>query len=117
MWSLLMCALPPQSQNAEHGLSVKMGQMRLCKGQEECRSFLQSGAHPGSPDLFFRKHDLPFPFLLSSLLFHTNTRRNRGPSRLLLLLLENVFLLFSRKSPISDENKPMSQQRVRSLWG
>ena len=38
----------------------------------------------------------------------------------LLLPLENVFFLFARKSPISDENKLEAQQpgqRVRSVWG
>lgn len=58
--------------------------------------------------------DLPFLFLLSSLLFHTNSWGNTGPhegvGRLLLLLLENVFLLFSRKNPVSEENKLKSHQ-------
>lgn len=48
-----------------------------CVLAEGERSLL-SGAGSAKPDLFFWTHDLPFPLLLSSLLFRTNTGETRA---------------------------------------
>lgn len=111
---LFTCHLPSQLPNAAYSLFVTIGRTRSLE-RARVKEYPTEWTTPGSPDLVWGGMACFSPSAQSCPLSHKHLgeRGPEGVGHWLLLLLGNVFLLFSGKSPSSDENKLKSQQRVQ----